>query len=245
MNYTKTADRYVEQILMMKDVVKLREAVDRVIHLEWEQKLKIGAYDELVKRYRKSEERNIGTVKTAVRIVEQLLQDLDGKDNEHPSPMPDLSDEDYHGIRSEMRELVKKLVNKRFNLAFWKELDSKFQKICVEEAESIIESFGPEPHDEATKSKIEHLKDLCLFGALPALRRSWTLRCKSWKYEHEHVYSFTEDQVRTLVHDGVLKLDTTQSIVTCTLDMVYHRDLGIHAHTTTLGQLVRQYLQSN
>jgi hypothetical protein len=242
MNYTETADRYVEQILMMKDVVKLRDAVDRVTHIEWEQSLKIGGYDELVKRYRKSEDRNIGTVKTAVQISERILQDLDGKDNEHPSPIPDMSDEDYQRLRSEMREFVNKQVNKRFNLAFSEELDSKFQKTCIEEAESIIESCGLEPYDQATKRKIEHISDLCQIRTVPALARTWRLLCN--RCTSDHTYSLIEAQVRTLVHDGFLKLDTTQSKLTM-LDLPYHLDLGRHEQTITLGQLVRQYLQSN
>lgn len=242
MNYTETADRYIEQILMMKDVVKLREAVDRVTHIEWEQKLKIGAYDELVKRYRKSEDRNIGTDKTAVQILEQLLQDLDGKDHEHPSPIPYLSNEDYQRLLLEIKGLLDKKINEKFNHAFLEQLDSNFQKVCIDEAKSIIESFGPEPHNQATKSKIQHIKDLCQSRTVPALARTWRILCN--RCTAAHAYALTEDQVRTLVHDGFLKLDTTQSNVTM-LDLPYHLDLGRHEQTITLGQLVRQYLQSN
>lgn len=197
----------------------------------------------MAKRNKMLEDAQIRSFEAAAQTLKRILQDLDGKVEERQAAMPDMPAEDYQKLKSIAKGVLDKWVDEKFNLAFLKELDSKFQKVCVEEAESMIESFGPEPHDQATKSKIQHIRDLCHIRTLPALQRNWIVPCK--RCGSEHAYSFTEDKVKTLVSDGVLKLDAKQSIVTSVHDLPYHADLGIHEHAIMLGEIVRKYLQSN
>lgn len=243
MNYTEAADKYIEQILFMKDMVTIRQSADKITHLTFEQWVKIGGYNAMAKRNKILEDAQIGSFEAAAQTLERIFQDLDGKVEERQAAMPDMPAEDYQRLKSIAKGVLDKRVDEKFNLAFLKELDSKFQKVCIEEAESIIESFGPEPHDQATKSKIQHIRDLCQIRTLSALKRNWIVPCKHCG--SNHVYSFTEDKVKTLVNDGVLKLDTKQSIVTSMLDLPYHADFGIHEHTIMLGEIVRKYLQTS
>ena len=243
MNYTEAADKFIEQILLMKDMVTIRQSADMITHFTFEQQVKIGGYDAMAKRNRILEDMKIGIFEASAQTLKRILQDLDGKVEERQAAMPDMPAEDYQRLKSLTKGLLDKWVDEKFNLAFLKELDSKFQKVCIEEAESIIESFGPEPHDQATKSKIQHIRDLCHIRTLTALQRNWIVPCKHCR--SEHAYSFTEDKVKTLVIDGVLELNTKQSIVTSMHDLPYHADLGIHEHAIMLGEIVRKYLRSN
>ncbi len=241
MNYTEAADKYIEQILFMKDMVTIRQSADKIMHFTFEQKVKIGGYDAMAKRNKMLEGAQIGSFEAAAQTLERILRDLDGKVEECQTAMPDMPAEDYQRLKSIAKGVLDKWVDEKFNLAFMKELDSKFQRMCAEEAELIIASFGPEPRDQATKSKMQHIRDLTKIRAIAALQGEWKVPCRRCKSSHK--YWFSEDQVKTLVYDGILELHTTQSIMTSMLDLPHYQEYGRHKQTIVLGEIIRLYLQ--
>lgn len=242
MNYTEAADRYIKQILFMKDEVKVRQQLEAIAHFDFQTKLRLIGYVKLANQYRESVERNRSTDIAAVQLLEQFLDGIDKERAFQGASNNNLPTEIREALQSRLRTIFEKRLQTRVDKASRIDNDRKFQEASRQEADLIIQSLGPSPHDEATLNKIQHIKDLCEANAYAALGRGWTLRCEHCKLRH--TYHLSEEQIETLVRDGILKLDTKQSTPSG-LELMMSLTQEAHIQTITLAALIRSYLKSN
>lgn len=242
MNYTEAADRYIKQILFMKDEVKVRQQLEMIAHFDFQTKLKFAGYERLASQYRESVERNRSTDIAAAQILEQFLDEIDKETGIQESSNNNLPTKIRKDLRSRLQAIVEKRLQTRIDKALRIDNDRKFQEASRQEAELIIQSLGPLPHDEETLYKIQHIRDLCEAKAYAALGGGWTLRCGHCKLRH--TYHLSEQQIETLVSDGILTLATKQSR-SSGLELVMSMTGEAHTQTIPLATLIRLYLNSN
>jgi len=242
MNYTEVADKYIEQILFMKDVVKVRQQLDAITHFDFKTNLMFAGYEKLVSQYRESVERNRSTDIAAAQILEQFLDEIEKETGIEESSNNNLPTKIREDLQSRLKTIFEKRVQTKVDKALRTDNDRKFQEASRQEAELIIQSLGPSPHDEATRNKIQHIKDLCEAKAYAALGEWWTLPCENCKLRH--TYHLSEEQIETLVRDGILELDTKQSRPSGS-ELWMSVTQEAHMQTIALAALIREYLESS
>jgi hypothetical protein len=242
MNYTEAADRYMKEILFMKDELKVRQQLEAIAHFDFQTKLRLIGYVKLASQYRESVERNRSTDIAAAQILEQLLDEIDKETAIQGSSNNNLPTELREALQSRLRTIFEKRLQTRVDKASRIDNDRKFQEASRQEAELIIQSLGPIPHDGATLNKIQHIRDSCEAKAYAALGGVWTLLCGHCKLRH--TYRFSEERIETLVRDGILTLDTKQSRSSA-LELVMSMTEEAHTQTIPLATLIRLYLNSN
>lgn len=243
LNYTEAAERYISQIVMLKDKVKLQKQLDQLMHFSFEQKVKIGGYDAMAKAYQKEREKNIRAEALAMLMLEKLFQDSETGEPKTPPLLKTESEEKYKQLWFMLNDRIERIVQVRLKREFSKEIDAKFQGICAAEAELLIKSFGPEPHDEEIANKIRLIRDRCSQSANSALSGGWYVPCDQCK--GRHYYELTSDQANILVQDGIIHLDTKKSKCRRITDYPDFVRTEPHTQSITLGSLVRRYLRAS